>query len=150
MENKEFNAINKMINVLKMHKSLIDYYVTDIGIHRTQHRILMYLSGKNCLFSQKELSVHLGISPAGVTGALRKLEADGYIKRCIGTDNRYNEIKITEMGKNVVERTKITFNQIDRELFSDFSDEELNAYNKFLDRLCLNAENETKIRRTNK
>ncbi len=150
MENKLFCAIDKMINILRVHKNLIDFDVSDIGIHRTQHKILMHLSDKNNLFSQKELAVHLGISPAAVTGALQKLECDGYIKKTSGIDNRYNEITITELGKNLVERTKIVFNQIDRGLFSGLSDGELSKYIEFLDRILKNAENEMVKRRTDK
>jgi len=142
MENCFFNAINTIICIQKLHKHLIDVSVQDIGIHRTQHRILMHLSRKGNLPSQKELAEHLGITPAAVTGALQKLESDGYITRQLGSDNRYNEIIITEQGKSIVERTCRIFSKTDESLFFGFGDEELNEFLKYLDRIKNNAENE--------
>ena len=142
MENRVFNAINSLISVQKLHKHLIDIRVQDIGIHRTQHRILMHLSRKGNLPSQKELAEHLGITPAAVTGALQKLESDGYIIRKLGTDNRYNEILITDVGKQIVERTRLIFTQIDNSMFSEFTDDELDSFIAYLERIKNNANEE--------
>lgn len=142
MENRVFNAINSLISVQKLHKHLIDIRVQDIGIHRTQHRILMHLSRKGNLPSQKELAEHLGITPAAVTGALQKLESDGYIIRKLGSDNRYNEILITDFGKQIVEKTRLIFAQIDDSMFSGFTDGELDSFTEYLDRIKNNANEE--------
>ena len=34
----------------------------------------------------------------GMSVALKKIEQDGYIERTLGSDARYNELKITEKG----------------------------------------------------
>lgn len=142
MENRFFNAINSLISVQKLHKHLIDVRMQDIGIHRTQHRILMHLSRKGNLPSQKELAALLGITPAAVTGALQKLESDGYIKRQLGSDNRYNEILITDLGKEIVEKTRKLFSEIDESIFSGFGEEELDCFIKYLERIRNNADEE--------
>ena len=46
-------AIDKMVHTEHMHKALIDSKVREIGIHRTQHRILMRLARCGRLPSQK-------------------------------------------------------------------------------------------------
>ena len=142
MENRYFNAINTLINIQKMHKQLIDIQVLDIGVHRTQHRILMHLSRRGNLPSQKELAELLGITPAGVTYALQKLENDGYIVRHLATDNRYNEIVITDAGKDIVEKTKSIFYEVDKSIFSEFSDDELVLFIDLLERIKNSAEKE--------
>ena len=76
-DNRLFEAINMMIKTNHMHKSLIDSRVKSLGVHRTQHRILMHLAKQDRLPSQKELAEHLDITPAAVTGALKKIEKDG-------------------------------------------------------------------------
>lgn len=139
-ENKIFSAVNTMIKTDRMHRHLIDSNVGKIGIHRTHHRILMYISRNDRLGSQKSLAEYIGISPAAITGALKKLECDGYIKRAQGSDNRYNEIEITELGKRVVEQTRALFSSLDTSLFYGFTDEELDGYIYYLEKIQNNIE----------
>ncbi len=140
MEEKIAAAVEAMIKTDHMHKALIDSRVKDIGIHRTQHRILMRLARCGRLPSQKELAEHLDITPAAVTGALKKIERDGYIKKTLGQDNRYNELVITKKGRAIVERSREIFSQTDRSLFSGFSAEELDTYIACLEKIRANME----------
>ena len=128
-------AVDMMIRTDHMHKAMIDSRAKEIGIHRTQHRILMHLARHDKLPSQKELAEHLDITPAAVTGALKKIERDGYIERTMGQDNRYNEIKITEKGRAIVKLTKKIFSEADLSIFSGFTSEELETYISFLEKL---------------
>ena len=127
-EKNLFRAIDVMIRTNHMHKALIDSRVRTLGIHRTQHRILMHLARHERLPSQKELAEHLDITPAAVTCALKKIENDGYVERTLGHDNRYNELRITEKGRALVTQTKELFCEADSAMFEDFSDEELESY----------------------
>lgn len=142
MEEKFLLAMRKMIKIQKKHKSFIDSKVSEFGLHTTHHRVLMHLARKGSLLSQKELALHLEITPAAVTGILQKLETDGYIERTLGTDNRFNEIAITELGKTIVEKTKIIFSDIDKSLFKNFTEDEMTAFIDFLDRIHANMEGE--------
>ena len=122
-------AVNSLIKTSRMHKSLIDSSVCSVfGLHRTQHIILMHLTGRSVFPSQKELAEHLGITPAAVTGALKKLEEDGYIERTSGSDNRYNEIKISDSGKAVVKETEKMFSEIDNRIFAGLTDDEIKNF----------------------
>ena len=132
-------AVNMLIKTNKMHKRLLDSNVCkSIGLHRTQHMILMHLARKEKLPSQKELAEHMNITPAAVTGALKKLESGGYIERTIGGDNRYNEITITPLGKKVVSETRAMFSKIDTSLFVGFSDDEIIDLIKYLEKIQIN------------
>lgn len=138
-------AVNMLIKTNRLHKKLIDTRVCGvIGLHRTQHMILMHLARKEKLPSQKELAEHLNITPAAVTGALKKLESGGYILRSIGDDNRYNEITITPLGVKIVSETRAMFSEIDRSLFDGFSDSEIANLKKYLEKIqnniCKNME----------
>lgn len=137
-EDKIFSAVNIMIQTDRMHKQLIDSSVADIGIHRTQHRILMHIARNNKLDSQKSLADHIGVTPAAITGALKKLEQGGYIRRVQGADNRYNEVEITESGKRVVRETRELFMGIDRALFEGFTEDELDGYISYLEKIQKN------------
>ncbi len=134
-DTKLSKAINMMIKTDHMHRSLIDSRVGSLGIHRTHHRILMHLAIRDKLPSQKELADHLNITPAAVTGAIQKIEKQGYIERTLGHDNRYNEIRITEKGRELVTQTKIMFSEADSSMFEGFTDEELDIYIACLEKL---------------
>ena len=137
-ETKLSRAINMMIKTDHMHRALIDSRVGALGIHRTQHRILMHLARQDSLPSQKELAKHLDVTPAAVTGALKKIEQDGYVERTLGHDNRFNELHITEKGREVVNKTRLVFSEVDAAMFEGFSDEELDLYISCLEKLQAN------------
>ena len=131
-------AIFTFITTDKMHRKAIEKWATDAGMHRSQHRMLMYLSRCENIPSQKDLALHFDISPAAVAGTLKKLEADGYIERgkCSErADSRYNEIRITDRGREATIQSRKYFRHIDMEAMRDFSDEELEAFVGFLLRI---------------
>ena len=147
MEEKNiFAAVDMLIRTGRMHKKLLDSEVSgEIGLHRTQHIILMHLSRENFLSSQKSLAEHLNITQAAVTIALKKLESGGYIERKAGCgDNRYNEITITELGRRVVEDSHAMFQKIDKTLFDGFSDEEILDFIGYLEKIQKNMIGEEK------
>ena len=131
-------AIEKMIHTEHMHKALIDSRVKEIGIHRTQHKILMHLARCGKLPSQKELAEKLDVTPAAITIALKKIESNGYIKRNLGKDSRYNEIEITERGREIVKLSREAFAEADRSLFKGFSGDELRLYVACLEKMQSN------------
>ena len=143
MDEKITRAVDMMIRTEKMRRTLFDGIVKEIGIHRTQHRMLMHISRCGTLTSQKALAELLGITPAAVTGALKKLESDGYVKRTLGHDNRYNQLEITEKGREVVTRTRELFSAVDRELFRGFCAEDLDAYVSSLEKMQANISRRT-------
>ncbi len=138
MENKIYSAINRLIKINRCHKHLIDSKVNEIGIHRTGHRILMLLARKGNLPSQKELALHLDVTPAAVTLAVQRLEKDGYIERKMGNDNRFNELYVTKKGTEIVETTREKFKTVDDSLFVGFSDGEIEEFCGYLDRIIFN------------
>ncbi len=104
--------------------------------------ILMTLAREKKCPSQKELAELFSISPAAVTGILKNLERDGYITRETGRDTRYNEIFITERGREVVETSRKKFREVDSSMFSGFSDGELQEYITMLEKIQANMEKE--------
>ncbi len=143
MNNAFFSTVNKLLTVSREHKRLIDSLAPYVGIHGTHHRILMYLARSGQLPSQKVLAEKFHVTPSAITVALKKLEKDGYIQRRLGADNRYNQVDITDKGREVVTKTRMAFSQIDAGLFADFSEEELAQLCTYLDRIIANAKGVT-------
>ena len=131
-------AIFSLITTDKMHRKVFERWATDAGMHLSQHRILMYLSRCDHTPSQKDIATHFEISPAAVAGTLKRLEADGYIERgkCAErADSRFNEIRITERGREATMQSRKYFRHVDMEAMRDFSDEELELLISLLARI---------------
>lgn len=115
----------KMIQIDRFHRNIFEKMNSAFGIHRSQHRLLMYISRKDTCASQKDIAEHFDISPAAVAVSLRKLEDGGYITReSLEHDNRFNRITLTEKGKTIVEKSQNFFAQSDFAMFKDFSEED--------------------------
>lgn len=128
--------VGLLIETNRRHRAAAESIVNEIGLHRSQHHLLMYLSQHDQLLSQKQIADDFQISPAAVATGLKKLEREGYILRCINPgDNRYNTIRITAKGLAVVNQSKESFEAIDRAMFHGLTDEEISQYTRLMTKL---------------
>jgi len=91
-----------------------------------------------------ELAEKFEVSAAAITVSLKKLEKGGYISRLVNRDdNRSNQVSVTEKGRTVIEESIQMFRETDRCFFNGFSDDELQDFLKFMERVYENmaAEN---------
>ena len=132
-------AMGLLLLVTRLHHSEVERRVTSLGIHHSQHRMLMRLAHPDVPNSQRELADAMNISPAAVTATLKALEKEGYITRTMGDeDNRRNTVRITEAGRSKVEESHRIFDAMDRTAFAGFSDEELSQLTTLLSRIADN------------
>ncbi|MBO5199734.1 MAG: MarR family transcriptional regulator [Clostridia bacterium] len=116
---------HSIMHINRLHCKAFEAKISEVGIHRSQHMILMYLCRCENTPSQKQIADHFEISPAAVAVSLKKLESGGYINRnCSESDGRYNEIQITDKGKCVVEYSRKSFENIDARAYLGISDDE--------------------------
>ncbi len=135
------NAMWLFMRTDRLHKSLFDKMASNLGIHRGQHAMLAVIARHNGAVTQREIAAEMEITPAAVTVAVKKLEADGYIERREKlNDSRANDIIITKKGRDILEKTKRSFLSIDAAMLSVFSDEELEQFVGYLVRLQNNLE----------
>lgn len=126
----------KMIQVDRLHRSIFEKMHSAFGIHRSQHRLLMYISRNDVCPSQKVIAEHFDISPAAVAVSLKKLEDSGYISReSPSNDSRYNSITLTEKGKQLVEKSEEFFATCDFSMFENFSEKDYDNLNLCLDKM---------------
>lgn len=142
------STIRAFISADILHRKTIEEWAADAGIHRSGHRMLMHLTRCETTPTQKDIANHFDISPAAVAVTLKKLESDGYIERgkCgERTDSRFNEIKITERGRDIALASRKYFQHVDSEAFKDFTVEELTVFSSMLERMQNNLKNVTPI-----
>ena len=127
---------HRIMHINRLHCRAFETKLSEVGIHRSQHMILMYLCRCENTPSQKQIADHFEISPAAVAVSLKKLESGGYIIRnCSESDGRYNEIQITDKGKCVVEYSRKSFEDIDTKAYTGISDDEKKILISLLDKV---------------
>lgn len=129
----------KLMCINKLHRIAAETKISITGVRRNQHMILMYLYRHNETVSQKDIARHFDVSPAAITVSLKKLERDGYIiRRSSENDNRYNEIELSEKGKEVVVYSYNSFENIDNQTFEGITHEEKIVLANILDKVIAN------------
>ena len=122
-----YQSFNRELrHMLRTHHAVCDNRIKALGLHPAQHMLLMHLTCKKEIGSQKELAEHMHISPAALAVSLGKLEGAGYIaKETSACDSRVKSLTITEEGRRLVADSKTVFDAIDREMFAGITEEEL-------------------------
>lgn len=128
-------AQKRFREVHHLHRRVVEKRVERTGVFRSQHMTLMYLD-HHAGCSQKDIADAHRISSAAVAVNLKKLEQMGLVERITdASDNRCNRITITPQGSRLVEQSKNIFQQIDSQMFSQLTDEELRIFIRCLDKL---------------
>ena len=139
-EEKLTRALRLMICNDRMHKKIFDVKLKSMGLHRSAHIILVNIAECGGLPSQKALADKVGITPAAVTGTLKKLEKCGFIERKCAEDNRYNIVNVTEKGYAALKEARSSFCEVDRSMFDGFTDSEIESYISCQEKMRANIE----------
>ena len=141
-DSPHMKAVGLLHRVMRRHHALVERKTCDLGIHHSQHRMLMTLARRQeDTPSQKELAQRLGISAAAVTATLKKLEKEEYITRSMtDEDNRRNEIRITEKGIAKLLEGRAIFESSDRTMFEGFTPEEMATFISYMERINRNLD----------
>lgn len=134
--NERFHRISHMQrHIGRMQHRIIDARVRSLGIHPSQHFLLMRLSEMGRFPSQTQIAEELDISPASVARTLKQLEAGGYIERCgSDVDGRRNEIAISRKGVEIVQRSREIFTGLEAVSYAGFSADDLDQLETLLQR----------------
>lgn len=134
MGNNLYVKVGRMFaRVNRLHHAECEKKVSELRIHRGQHFILMMLANENCARAQKDIAEKLQISTAAVAVMLKKLQADGYIKKSEDkADSRIKIVEITEKGRETVNRSREFFESIDKDMLRGLSDNEIDEFYKIL------------------
>ncbi len=133
------SVIHKFISTDRLHRTLLEKQVSRGSLHRSQHRVLLYIYKCENAPTQKDIAKFFEISSAAVAVMLKKLEASGYIKReAEEKDMRFNRITVTEKGEKTLKDTKTLVDEVDLFMFKNFSDDELLVFSQCLEKMQRN------------
>lgn len=110
----------------------------DFGIFPGQPRILNFLyEHDGCI--QHDLAQSCDLQPATVTNILAGMERSGLIFRLNDSaDRRILRVFLTDKGMESQKKIEKTFADLEKDCFLDFSDQEKEAMQIFLDRIYFN------------
>ena len=128
-------TIDVLIHLMRLHHRIVERRIDGLGVHHSQHRMLMKVARLGRSASQKDIAEAMDVSPACVARTLKRLSAEGLVEKTGGADGRCNEIAILPKGKALVDDSLAVFRQIDGEMFDGVSGEELAAVTGVLRRI---------------
>ena len=129
MENNTQLLINQVLH-LYIQRSI--YLLRDLKIHPGQCGMLWGLSQNDGL-SQKELAKKMKITPPSITVMIRKMEAEGLIKKQQDEkDQRITRIYITDKGRKIAEQMDSVLCQLEKEVFANMSEQEIMLLHRLL------------------
>ena len=134
-EDRTHAATDQMIRIMRMHHRIVEKRIDGLGIHHSQHRMLMRLSNMGRIESQKDLAEALDVSPACVARTLKALSAAGLIEKTEGSDSRCREIEVLPKGQRLIDASVRTFQQTAAEMFSNIPDGDIDHLISTLDRI---------------
>jgi DNA-binding MarR family transcriptional regulator len=133
--------IDALIHTIRLHHRVVERRIDGMGVHHSQHRMLMRLSDLGRSASQKDLADAMDVSPACVARMLKPLTAAGLVEKAGGADGRCNEISVSAAGMQLVEDSRAVFRQIGEQMFEGLTGEELQTLGQLLERLKDNLSN---------
>ena len=128
-------ATDEMVRIMRMHHRVIEKRMEGMGIHHSQHRMLMHLSRMGRMACQKDIAAALDVSPACVARTLKSLDAAGLIERQEGEDSRCREIGILPAGQALVDESVKLFEGTAAEMFSGVPDGDIERLIEILTRI---------------
>ncbi len=124
------------IHTDRLHRKQVERFADTLGVHRSQHFVLMRTAHMGGSVAQKTLASELEISPAALAVTLKKLQNGGFIEKTpTEDDQRENTVTLTEKGKEIIRVSEQKFSGIDAKMMEGFSDEELLTLLGFLERM---------------
>jgi MarR family transcriptional regulator, organic hydroperoxide resistance regulator len=115
-----------------------------LGLYPGQHHLLMQL-GRLDGISQVDLAKMLMIKPSTLTVMVGRMARIGLVtKKQDELDKRIVRIYLTEKGKKLLTEAHIRMEQIEKETFEGFSEEEMAQFGRFAQRMKQNLIQATK------
>ncbi len=94
-----------------------------IGLGSGQVPILMELNYHGSM-SQRELAQHIQVTPATISGALKRMEKAALVRRIPDlNDARVTQVELTEQGRELVYKARRIFDDVASEMVEGLDDE---------------------------
>lgn len=138
MPTKYTGIISKILSMTLLRKNYLLKIADNTGIALEYVPVLEYIRhNPGCI--QNDIAKKLRLTPSAITQSTKKLEGLGFIKKNFDSDNlRIKKLYITDKGIDMLKAGTDIFDDIDGIMFRSFSDDELDLFEKYIDRIRQN------------
>lgn len=134
------NIINRFEKIHLLRRIYCQKITAKSPLHFGQIPIMNYIS-ENSGCTQVDIAEKLQVSAACIATSTKRLQKAGLITKTVDEYNlRCKRLSLTPMGKKVLEECHAPFDEYDRQIFRNISDEELESMNRIMDKLIYNME----------
>lgn len=134
------NIINRFEKIHLLRRIYCQKITAKSPLHFGQIPIMNYIS-ENSGCTQVDIAEKLQVSAACIATSTKRLQKAGLITKTVDEDNlRCKRLSLTPLGKKVLEECHAPFDEYDRLIFRNISDEELESMNRIMDKLIYNME----------
>ena len=134
---------NVAMHLRKTHQRITQIMRGKIDEYDLTFRLLhiVMLIDKNPDLNQKELSKEMGLTQGAMSGSIKRLIKLNMIEQIpLEEDMRFNRLVITEYGRIIIEDYKEHVHIRYKDMFLDFTHEELTGFNIFLTKINSNLD----------
>lgn len=131
--------MHRVMHIAKLHRVLSGKRLMKMNPYAGQWMpvLLFVLDNDGC--TQVELANFLRVTPASVALSTKRMQKAGYLDKAVDEYNlRRNKLHVTPLGRQLAADCKDAFDALDREAFKGFSEEELETFAGYLDRVATN------------
>lgn len=137
MMKKEFGKLMRSVNANMV--NFLNRHLNDFTINQGQIDYFLLIMDRPGI-NQLDIAKGKNVGKASVTKALKILEEDGLIRRESDPYDRRNiKCFVTDKGKEQAKEMFKLKKRVEAELFAGFSDDELDAFYAYLERLHANS-----------
>lgn len=137
--------LHHLSELMQEEKSNLHRVISDSTKLKDFHSLGIPHSGKKALtvllkegaLNQRTLAQMLSISPQAVSELVKKLEANGFVTKTNGKQKNENMISLTPLGKEISDMLKEIITNHAKQVFTEFTEEEVLLFGQFLDKLLL-------------
>lgn len=120
---------------------MMDKFASESGLYAGQPPILFMLDHAGGQKTQNEIAKQLRVSAATIATSIKRMEKAGLLcKQVHPTDQRRNLIVLTAQGKEIVDKCRARFEEMDRCMLSALNEEETEQFTALLNKVVAQME----------
>lgn len=137
MEYREL--MHRIMYLAKLHRVLSGKRLAKMNAYAGQWMPVLRYVIENDGCKQVDLANFLRVTPASVALSTKRMQKAGYLEKEVDEYNlRRNKLHVTPLGRQLAADCKDAFDALDRESFKGFTEEELETFAEYLDRVATN------------
>jgi DNA-binding MarR family transcriptional regulator len=114
-------------DVSRLRRVIVDRALKPLGVTRSQWWVLAFLSRRDGM-TQTALAADLDLTKVAIGGLLDRMEGAGFVERRVDQrDGRIRRVYLTPAGSRFVGKIRGDVEQIEQEILTDITDEDLQS-----------------------